>query len=98
MVRVARRHAAPEPVWLGAGGAAGAIGGGANFLLVVDQFEEIFRYDEAGAVESEAANDFVAMLSEASTSCQLTGCSSGPLRCGVPWLSPKAVIGLESNA
>ena len=38
---------------------------GTNFLLVVDQFEEIFRYDEAGQAESEAANDFVAMLREA---------------------------------
>ncbi len=36
-----------------------------NFLLVVDQFEEIFRYDEAGAAESEVANDFIAMLREA---------------------------------
>ena len=38
---------------------------GSNFLLVVDQFEEIFRYDEAGAMESELANDFIAMLREA---------------------------------
>jgi hypothetical protein len=42
-----------------------ALAPGTNFLLVVDQFEEIFRYDEAGEAESEAANDFVAMLREA---------------------------------
>ena len=42
-----------------------ALPAGTNFLLVVDQFEEIFRYDEAGAAESELANDFIAMLREA---------------------------------
>lgn len=41
------------------------IAAGTNFLLVVDQFEEIFRFDEAGAAESETANDFVAVLREA---------------------------------
>ena len=38
---------------------------GTNFLLVVDQFEEIFRYSEAGEEEGEAADDFIAMLLEA---------------------------------
>jgi hypothetical protein len=42
-----------------------------NFLLVVDQFEEIFRYDEAGAAESERANDFIAMLREASAQAEV---------------------------
>jgi|GEM_PF-1659091 len=44
---------------------------GTNFLLVVDQFEEIFRYDEAGAAESERANDFIAMLREASAQTEV---------------------------
>ncbi|MBT7981846.1 MAG: hypothetical protein HN584_04710, partial [Akkermansiaceae bacterium] len=38
---------------------------GTNFLLVVDQFEEIFRYSEAGEEEGEAADDFISMISEA---------------------------------
>ncbi len=42
-----------------------------NFLLVVDQFEEIFRYDEAGKTESEVANDFIAMLREASAQTEV---------------------------
>ena len=42
-----------------------------NFLLVVDQFEEIFRYDEAGRTESEVANDFIAMLREASAQTEV---------------------------
>jgi tetratricopeptide (TPR) repeat protein len=44
---------------------------GTNFLLVVDQFEEIFRYNEAGANEREAANDFVAALREASAQTEV---------------------------
>jgi hypothetical protein len=44
---------------------------GTNFLLVVDQFEEIFRYDEAGEAESEVANDFIAMLREASAQTEV---------------------------
>ncbi|MFL2479325.1 MAG: ATP-binding protein, partial [Verrucomicrobiales bacterium] len=38
---------------------------GTNFLLVVDQFEEIFRYSEAGEEEGEAADDFISMILEA---------------------------------
>ena len=38
---------------------------GTNFLLVVDQFEEIFRFHEAGQVQQEAANEFVSLLLEA---------------------------------
>ena len=38
---------------------------GTNFLLVVDQFEEIFRYSEAGDEEGEAADDFISMILEA---------------------------------
>ncbi|MBI4625270.1 MAG: PD40 domain-containing protein [Verrucomicrobia bacterium] len=44
---------------------------GTNFLLVVDQFEEIFRFEEAGAAESELANDFIAMLREAAAQTEL---------------------------
>ncbi|MDO8542930.1 MAG: hypothetical protein Q7S40_21005 [Opitutaceae bacterium] len=44
---------------------------GTNFLLVVDQFEEIFRYDEAGEAESEVANDFIAMLREATAQTEV---------------------------
>jgi WD40 repeat protein len=40
-------------------------GAGTNFLLVVDQFEEIFRFHEAGQVQQEAANEFVSLLLEA---------------------------------
>lgn len=36
-----------------------------NFLLVVDQFEEIFRFNEAGQRQQEAANEFVSLLLEA---------------------------------
>jgi WD40 repeat protein len=36
-----------------------------NFLLVVDQFEEIFRFREAGQTQQEAANEFVSILLEA---------------------------------
>jgi WD40 repeat protein/regulator of sirC expression with transglutaminase-like and TPR domain len=39
--------------------------GGTNFLLVVDQFEEIFRFNEAGQMQQEVANEFVSMLLEA---------------------------------
>src|SRR5258708_6365489 len=35
---------------------------GTNFLLVVDQFEEIFRFHEAGQTQQEAANEFVSLL------------------------------------
>jgi hypothetical protein len=41
------------------------LGEGANFLLVVDQFEEIFRFHEAGQAQQEAANEFVSLLLEA---------------------------------
>jgi WD40 repeat protein len=41
------------------------LGEGTNFLLVVDQFEEIFRFHEAGQVQQEAANEFVSLLLEA---------------------------------
>ncbi len=37
---------------------------GTNFLLVVDQFEEIFRFHEAGQLQQEAANEFVSLLLE----------------------------------
>ena len=38
---------------------------GTNFLLVVDQFEEIFRFHEAGQTQQEAANEFVSLLLQA---------------------------------
>jgi WD40 repeat protein/tetratricopeptide (TPR) repeat protein len=41
------------------------VGAGTNFLLVVDQFEEIFRFHEAGEAQQEAANEFVSLLLEA---------------------------------
>jgi WD40 repeat protein/tetratricopeptide (TPR) repeat protein len=41
------------------------LGEGSNFLLVVDQFEEIFRFHEAGQEQQEAANEFVSLLLEA---------------------------------
>lgn len=41
------------------------IGEGTNFLLVVDQFEEIFRFNEAGQRQQEVANEFVSLLLEA---------------------------------
>src|SRR5262249_19012664 len=41
------------------------LGEGTNFLLVVDQFEEIFRFHEAGQIQQEAANEFVSLLLEA---------------------------------
>ena len=40
---------------------------GTNFLLVVDQFEEIFRFNQGGAVQRDAANEFVSMLLQAAT-------------------------------
>src|SRR6516165_9397366 len=40
-------------------------GEGTNFLLVVDQFEEIFRFHEAGQTQQEVANEFVSLLLEA---------------------------------
>jgi WD40 repeat protein len=36
-----------------------------NFLLVVDQFEEIFRFHEAGQTQQEMASEFVSLLLEA---------------------------------
>jgi WD40 repeat protein/tetratricopeptide (TPR) repeat protein len=41
------------------------LGDDTNFLLVVDQFEEIFRFHEAGQEQQEAANEFVSLLLEA---------------------------------
>src|SRR5215471_872805 len=41
------------------------LGEGTNFLLVVDQFEEIFRFQDAGQRQQEAANEFVSLLLEA---------------------------------
>ena len=41
------------------------LGGQTNFLLVVDQFEEIFRFHEAGQIQQEVANEFVSLLLEA---------------------------------
>jgi WD40 repeat protein/tetratricopeptide (TPR) repeat protein len=41
------------------------LGEGTNFLLVVDQFEEVFRFHEAGQIQQEAANEFVSLLLEA---------------------------------
>ena len=38
---------------------------GTNFLLVVDQFEEMFRFHEAGQKQREVANEFVSILLEA---------------------------------
>ncbi len=38
---------------------------GTNFLLVVDQFEEIFRFNEAGASQREIAAEFICLLLEA---------------------------------
>ena len=40
------------------------LGESTNFLLVVDQFEEIFRFNEAGQRQQEAANEFVSLLLE----------------------------------
>ena len=41
------------------------LGEDTNFLLVVDQFEEIFRFHEAGQTQQEVANEFVSILLEA---------------------------------
>src|SRR5262249_26251633 len=41
------------------------LGDGTNFLLVVDQFEEIFRFNESGQVQQEAANEFISLLLQA---------------------------------
>jgi WD40 repeat protein/Flp pilus assembly protein TadD len=41
------------------------IGSDTNFLLVVDQFEEIFRFQDAGQRQQEVANEFVSLLLEA---------------------------------
>ena len=38
---------------------------GTNFLLVVDQFEEVFRFKDAGQTQQEVANEFISMLLEA---------------------------------
>ena len=43
------------------------LGEGTNFLMVVDQFEEIFRFNEAGQRQQEAANEFVSLLLEAAS-------------------------------
>ena len=43
------------------------LGEGTNFLIVVDQFEEIFRFNEAGQRQQEAANEFVSLLLEAAS-------------------------------
>ena len=41
------------------------LGEGTNFLLVVDQFEEIFRFQDAGQRQQEVANEFISLLLEA---------------------------------
>ena len=41
------------------------LGDDVNFLLVVDQFEEIFRFNDAGQTQQEVANEFVSILLEA---------------------------------
>ena len=41
------------------------LGEGTNFLLVVDQFEEIFRFNRSGTEERERASEFVSMLLQA---------------------------------
>lgn len=41
------------------------LGEDTNFLLVVDQFEEVFRFHEAGHTQQEMANEFVSLLLEA---------------------------------
>ncbi len=41
------------------------LGEGTNFLLIVDQFEEIFRFQDAGQRQQEVANEFVSLLLEA---------------------------------
>ena len=46
------------------------LGEGTNFLLVVDQFEEVFRFHEAGQEQQEAANEFVSLLLEAVSQTQ----------------------------
>jgi WD40 repeat protein len=38
---------------------------GTNFLLVVDQFEEIFRFNRGGGARRDQANEFVSMLLQA---------------------------------
>jgi WD40 repeat protein len=43
------------------------LGDDTNFLLVVDQFEEIFRFQEAGQKQQEHASEFVSLLLEAVT-------------------------------
>jgi tetratricopeptide (TPR) repeat protein len=42
-----------------------------NFLLVVDQFEEIFRFNDAGQTQQEAAGEFVSLLLEAVAQTQV---------------------------
>jgi WD40 repeat protein/tetratricopeptide (TPR) repeat protein len=42
-----------------------------NFLLVVDQFEEIFRFHEAGQVQREVANEFISILLEAAAQTEV---------------------------
>ena len=50
---------------------------GTNFLLVVDQFEELFRFREAGRTQQEAAAEFVSLLLEtvAQNEVPITWCS-----------------------
>ncbi len=43
------------------------LGKDTNFVLVVDQFEEIFRFNQGGAAQRDAANEFVSMLLQAAT-------------------------------
>ena len=47
------------------------LGEGTNFLLVVDQFEEIFRFNEAGQAQQEVANEFVSLLLEAAAQTEV---------------------------
>lgn len=47
------------------------LGDGVNFLLVVDQFEEIFRFNQVGKAQREAANEFVSMLLHAASQKEL---------------------------
>lgn len=44
---------------------------GTNVLLVVDQFEEIFRFNQGGSVQREPANEFVSMLLQATVQAEV---------------------------
>ena len=63
--RKSARHAQPQSLRPGRSRRTGQLGEGTNCLLVVDQFEEIFRFHEAGQTQQEAANEFVSLLLEA---------------------------------